>query len=188
MNEAQEGREGTSLHPVERKICLRFHEVSFSYGNLKVLDKVSFHIHQGEFIALAGPNGSGKTTALKLILGLEKPQGGTIELFGPAGPAGDLVGYVPQQAAGDRAFPISVEEVVMMGRLRPRSRRYRPEDREAAAAAMEELGIAALAAGGQTVNYTCGGEAALSPQLAGVPENAAALKLPFNYSGTTRLR
>ena len=145
MNESQEGREGTSLHPVERKICLRFHEVSFSYGNLKVLDKVSFHIHQGEFIALAGPNGSGKTTALKLILGLEKPQGGTIELFGPAGPAGDLVGYVPQQAAGDRAFPISVEEVVMMGRLRPRSRRYRPEDREAAAAAMEELGIAALA-------------------------------------------
>lgn len=48
--------------------------------------------------------------------------------------------------------------------------------------------IAALAAGGQTVNYTCGGEAALSPQLAGVPESAAALKLPFNYSGTTRLR
>lgn len=139
------GREGASLHPVERKICLRFHEVSFSYGSLKVLEKVSFHIHQGEFIALAGPNGSGKTTALKLILGLEKPQGGAIELFGPARSEGDPVGYVPQQAAGDRAFPISVEEVVIMGRLRPRSRSYRREDREAAAEAMEELGIAPLA-------------------------------------------
>jgi zinc transport system ATP-binding protein len=108
---------------VERKIALRFDGVSFSYGPLKVLENAGFHIHQGEFIALVGPNGSGKTTALRLILGLERPQSGVIELFGEAAALGrGRVGYVPQQPVFDRAFPISVRDVVRMGRLRPLSR------------------------------------------------------------------
>jgi zinc transport system ATP-binding protein len=108
------------LHPVEKQIAIRFEGVSFSYGPVKVLEKANFHIHQGEFIALVGPNGSGKTTILKLLLGLEKPETGTIELFGsPVSRSRDRVGYVPQQAPQDRAFPISVRDVVRMGRLRP---------------------------------------------------------------------
>ncbi|MDR1374613.1 MAG: ATP-binding cassette domain-containing protein [Treponema sp.] len=51
-------------HPADRKMALRFDRVSFSYGPVKVLEAASFHIHQGEFIALVGPNGSGKTTIL----------------------------------------------------------------------------------------------------------------------------
>jgi zinc transport system ATP-binding protein len=133
------------LHPVERQISLRFDGVSFSYGPVKVLENASFHIHQGEFIALVGPNGSGKTTVLKLLLGLEKPGAGRIELFGSTGPRGlDRVGYVPQQAPQDRAFPIAVRDVVRMGRLRP-GRSYERRDKSAAVEALEQADIADLA-------------------------------------------
>ncbi|GHT56366.1 ABC transporter ATP-binding protein [Spirochaetia bacterium] len=133
------------LHPVEQQISLRFDGVSFSYGPVKVLENAGFHIHQGEFIALVGPNGSGKTTVLKLLLGLEKPDAGKIELFGLPGAQGlDRVGYVPQQAPPDRAFPISVRDVVRMGRLRS-VRGYREADRAAAEEALEQADIADLA-------------------------------------------
>jgi zinc transport system ATP-binding protein len=129
-----------------KKVALRFNNVAFAYGNLPVLEDVSFHIHVGEFIALVGPNGSGKTTVLKLILGLEQPSKGTIELFeeNPRN-ARDLIGYVPQHAGYDSTFPISVQEVVRMGRLLPRSRRYNAADAKATAEAMEQVEIADLA-------------------------------------------
>ncbi|GHV90331.1 ABC transporter ATP-binding protein [Spirochaetia bacterium] len=133
------------IHPVDRQISLRFDGVSFSYGPVKVLENASFHIHQGEFIALVGPNGSGKTTVLKLLLGLEKPGAGKIELFGLPGAQGlDRVGYVPQQAPLDKAFPISVRDVVRMGRLQP-LRSYAKGDRAAAEEALEQADIADLA-------------------------------------------
>jgi zinc transport system ATP-binding protein len=134
------------VHPRDRLIALRFNSVYFSYGSVTVLENAGFHIHQGEFIALVGPNGSGKTTVLKLILGLERPLSGTVEIFGKAAAQGrNRIGYVPQQAAFDRAFPIPVAEVVMMGRLGA-SGRYRAEDRAAAAEALEQVEIADLAA------------------------------------------
>ncbi|MDR1597245.1 MAG: metal ABC transporter ATP-binding protein [Treponema sp.] len=125
-------------HPRDRKISLRFEGVSFSYGNFKVLENAGFHIHQGEFIALVGPNGSGKTTVLKLLLGLEQPQRGKIDLF-------DSVGYVPQQAAYDPAFPISVWEAVKMGRLAALSRKFSAQDRAAVTEALEQAEITDLA-------------------------------------------
>jgi zinc transport system ATP-binding protein len=134
-------------HPADRKIVLRFDRVSFSYGSFKALENASFHIHQGEFIALAGPNGSGKTTALKLLLGLEQPQSGAIHLFGAGSALGERsrIGYVPQQSAYDPAFPISVLEAVQMGRLTSLSRRFDAGDRAAVEEAMEQAEIADLA-------------------------------------------
>jgi zinc transport system ATP-binding protein len=134
-------------HPRDKKISLRFDGVSFSYGSVKVLENASFHIHQGEFIALVGPNGSGKTTALKLLLGLEQPQSGTINLFGAGSTLGERnrMGYVPQQAAYDPAFPISVWEAVQMGRLTPLSRKFSAGDRAAVLEALEQAEIADLA-------------------------------------------
>lgn len=129
-------------HPRNREIALRFQELSFAYGPVKVLERASFHIHQGEFIALVGPNGSGKTTVLKLLLGLEKPQEGRIEITGPAHRG---IGYVPQQAPLDRAFPIPVREVVRMGLLQPWSRRFTAEDRAAVEEALEQTGLQSLA-------------------------------------------
>jgi zinc transport system ATP-binding protein len=153
-----EKKHGHPIHPVERNISLRFDSVSFSYGEVKVLENASFHIHQGEFVALVGPNGSGKTTVLKLLLGLEQPVSGKIEIFesssgsasnGSSAKGGiskgrDRIGYVPQQAPADQAFPISVREVVRMGRLRP-GHWYTAEDKAAVESAMQQADIADLA-------------------------------------------
>jgi zinc transport system ATP-binding protein len=136
-----------AIHPMDSGIAVRFDSVSFSYGEVQVLKHISFHIHCGEFVALVGPNGSGKTTVLKLLLGLERPVDGRIELFGvPREKAAgqDRIGYVPQQAPADHSFPISVRDVVRMGLLRP-SRSYAPADRAAIDKAMEQAGIASLA-------------------------------------------
>jgi zinc transport system ATP-binding protein len=134
------------IHPAGQQIALRFDGVSFSYSTVTVLENASFHIHQGEFVALVGPNGSGKTTALKLLLGLEQPDAGTIELLGKSVAQGlNQVGYVPQQAAFDRAFPITVQKVVKMGRLVPFSRKYRAADKAAVQAALEQAEIVDLA-------------------------------------------
>ena len=126
-------------HPVDRKISLRFDRVSFSYNAIKVLENASFHIHQGEFIALVGPNGSGKTTVLKLLLGLEQAQAGRIE------GARSRMGYVPQQSAYDPAFPISVWEAVKMGRLAALSRKFSGADKAAVEEALEQAEVADLA-------------------------------------------
>ncbi len=133
-------------------VAIRFEQVSFSYGSVPVLEAVSFHVHQGEFAALVGPNGAGKTTVLKLLLGLEKPDGGTISLFenmggigGKNGAGRKFIGYVPQHANYDPTFPISVKEVVRMGRLKASSRSYTPEDEEAVLEALDKAEISDLA-------------------------------------------
>lgn len=127
-------------------VALRFNHVDFSYASVPVLHNASFHIHRREFIALVGANGSGKTTALKLILGLERPKSGTVEVFGVAPEhAKNRLGFVPQQADYDKSFPISVREVVRMGRLMPHSRRYRPEDEASIKEAMVRSDILDLA-------------------------------------------
>ena len=144
-HETSAGVPAPLYHPQGRRICLRFDRVSFSYGSLKVLENAGFHIHSGEFIALVGPNGSGKTTVLKLLLGLERPDSGRIELFGANAALGrNRIGYVPQQGAPDPAFPISVWEAVRMGRLRPLSRKSGAEDRVAVEEALEQAEITDL--------------------------------------------
>lgn len=126
-------------------VAIRFDGVSFAYGPVRVLDDVNFHIHQGEFVALVGPNGAGKTTILKLLLGLEKPERGNIRLFEGMGDAGrERIGYVPQNAGFDASFPISVLEVVRMGRLKAASRKYGPDDERAVQDALERCGVADL--------------------------------------------
>lgn len=129
-----------------KPVVLRFDSVSFSYRDVPVIHEASFHLHEGEFAALVGPNGSGKTTILKLLLGLERPSSGSIALFGgPLAEGRSLVGYVPQHAGFDPSFPISVREVVRMGRLAPLARRSSGED-AAVERALEVADVADLAA------------------------------------------
>ncbi|MDR1105160.1 MAG: metal ABC transporter ATP-binding protein [Treponema sp.] len=132
------GKNSLPFHPLHRRVALEFEGVSFSYGETKVLENAAFHIHEGEFVALVGPNGSGKTTVLKLLLGLQTPDTGRIDLFGAR------VGYVPQQPPGDEIFPISVRDVVRMGRLLP-FRLYSKKDRAAAEDALRQAEIFDLA-------------------------------------------
>lgn len=98
--------------------------VSFSYGNVKVLNEVTLPIHSGDFLAIIGPNGSGKTTLIKIILGLLKPLEGNVWIFEKSVEEftdWGKIGYVPQKATNiDPFFPASVNEVVSMGLLSSR--------------------------------------------------------------------
>ena len=88
------------------------------YNGETVLDDISLILEDGDFIGLIGPNGGGKTTLLKVILGLLPPKKGLVRLMGQSPQQGrSQVGYVPQFAVFDTDFPIIVHDVVRMGRL-----------------------------------------------------------------------
>lgn len=154
-------------------VAIRFDDVSFSYGEHAVLDAARFHVHAGQFAALVGPNGAGKTTILRLILGLAKPLRGAVEVLGGAPEAARRrVGYVPQNAAYDPVFPISVAEVVRMGRLAGPTRRYGAADDVAVGTALELAGVADLAkrpysalSGGQRKRVLVARALATEPEL-----------------------
>ncbi len=126
-------------------------EVTFSYDGQPVLERVSLEVVPGEFLALVGPNGGGKTTLLKLILGLLAPQEGVVSVFGqPPAKARGRIGYLPQHAFVDPGFPVSVAEVVLMGRLGPGAGLgpWPRRDRRAALKALEQVEAADLAGRG----------------------------------------
>jgi len=124
-------------------------DVAFAYsGGETVLQDVSLDIAQGDFIAMIGPNGGGKTTLLKLILGLLKPDKGIIRVMGqPALQAASNIGYVPQDVHINLSFPITAIDVVLMGMLAPRKRwrRKSAADRREAMAALARLEVGTLA-------------------------------------------
>lgn len=118
--------------------------VNFSYQNTPVLKNVSFAIEQGEFVGVIGPNGGGKTTLLKLLMGFLKPAAGKIEIFNkPPQSALQQMAYVPQTARFDKQFPISVLELVLEGRLShlPWYGRFSQEDKKAAIESLEKVGM-----------------------------------------------
>lgn len=127
-------------------VVIQFSQVAFSYSNVPVLENVNFHVHRGEFIALVGPNGAGKSTILKLLLGLEQAGKGNIEVLGKEPKESrSRIGYVPQHADFDKSFPISVYEVIRMGRLKPIGRAWNKDDEQAVQKAMEQVEILDLA-------------------------------------------
>ncbi len=92
--------------------------IGFAYGDVPVLEDVSLQVKAGEFLGLVGPNAGGKSTLLKLILGLLSPQRGRLQVLGRAPKqARRHLGYVPQYPTFPRDFPIQVLDVVLMGRL-----------------------------------------------------------------------
>lgn len=93
-------------------------DVSFAYEGKTVLEDVTFTLGQGDFLGIIGPNGSGKTTLLKLMIGLLKPDNGTIKVLGETPrDAKRRIGYVPQNVGINISFPISVFDIALMGRL-----------------------------------------------------------------------
>jgi zinc transport system ATP-binding protein len=126
--------------------ALEIDAVSFAYPGQTVLEGVSFSVAAGEFVALVGPNGSGKSTLLRIALGLLRPQGGAVRLFGlpPAQlPEPWRVGYVPQRPVLLDVLPATVEEVVASGRLARRGwhRRLRAEDWDEVEAALTAVDL-----------------------------------------------
>lgn len=103
---------------MKKNEVITFENVNFAYDDLLILDAVNLSIYKGEFIGIFGPNGGGKTTFLKLLMGFLKPLSGSIQvLAGSAKGARKQLGYVPQNTRVDKQFPISVLEVVLAGAL-----------------------------------------------------------------------
>ncbi len=152
-------------------------DVDFAYpGGPPVLRDVTLDVEQGEFVAVAGPNGGGKTTLLRIVLGLERPQAGTARLFGE--PASSLrgrsrIGYLAQRAQLGIDSPVTVREVVAAGRV-PRGRLVGPlrsEDHAQVARAIERVGLADRASA--PLSTLSGGlqqRAFIAKALAGEPE------------------
>ena len=125
-------------------IVIDIDNVSFNYGVVSVLENISLKIHEDEFIGIIGPNASGKSTLLKLILGLIKPDKGSITISNQkCQHTKNHIGYVPQHVSFPRDFPVTVEEVVLMGHVTSSSLFFKFNKSEIASAekAMQALEI-----------------------------------------------
>jgi zinc transport system ATP-binding protein len=131
-------------------VAIEFDRVDFAYAQgPRVLTGIDLRIEAGEFVAIAGPNGGGKTTLLRLALGLERPTRGRVLLFGePSRTYADRarIGYLAQRTRIGVHAPATVREIVEAGRapLRPVGR-LRREDNDAVEEALERVGMTALA-------------------------------------------
>lgn len=122
-------------------ICVE--NVNFAYGTVPVLVDASLRVGSGDVVSILGPNGGGKTTLLRLILGLEKPLSGHISVLGTTPEAArPRIGYMPQQLRYDNKFPITALQVVLMGLMRRGHFWHTREERDAARAALESVGMA----------------------------------------------
>jgi zinc transport system ATP-binding protein len=123
-------------------------DLDFAYNGQRVLEDVNLEVWEGDFIAMIGPNGGGKTTLLRLMLGLLKPERGRIRVMGePATRVSHHIGYVPQDVHINRSFPITAMDVVLMGKLAPGKRwsKNAQQDRRDALEALDRIDMAGLA-------------------------------------------
>lgn len=125
------------------KTLVRFDRATLGYGRQVVLRDISFAIPEGDFLGLVGPNGSGKTTILRALLGTHGPLAGTVERAD-----GLRFGYVPQRDQVDYDYPLTALDVVLMGRYDRIGLGRRPsaDDRARALRALEQVGVPELAA------------------------------------------
>jgi zinc transport system ATP-binding protein len=134
-------------------------QVTAGYGGAPAIRDVTLRVQKGEFLGVVGPNGGGKSTLVKVVLGLLAPWRGRVRLLGgPPARTRRRAGYVPQYAPLRRDFPIAVEEVVTMGRLgRTAGRfRFRREDREVVRRCLRETEIESVAH--RTIGSLSGGQ------------------------------
>ncbi len=131
--------------------------INASYNGDPVLEDVNLKIREGDFIGVIGPNGGGKTTLLKVILGLIKPTSGEI-IFNIDKVKRNMIGYLPQIAEGDNNFPVSVRDVVLSGLMiiKGDNARMNREDRNKADIVLKDLGIYHLR--DKSLNNLSGGE------------------------------
>jgi len=126
----------------QRREVIAIRNLWAGYDREQVLEDINLTVYEGDFIGLIGPNGGGKTTLIRVLLGLLPPTRGEVRIMGrPVQEGRREVGYVPQVVEFDRAFPISVWDVTRMGRLGQRRllQRYTPEDDACVAEALRQV-------------------------------------------------
>ncbi|HHO75567.1 MAG TPA: metal ABC transporter ATP-binding protein [Deltaproteobacteria bacterium] len=124
------------------KPVIELEKVCFTYNSSYVLEDVDLVVCEKDFLSIVGPNAGGKTTILKLILGLIKPTKGEVKVFGNSPvKARPRIGYMPQHTSLDFMFPVSVLDVVLMGRLGTGKRFgfYHQADKKAAEDALKRV-------------------------------------------------
>lgn len=126
------------------KVIVKLKDIWVHYDSIPVLEGINLSIETNDFLGIIGPNGGGKTTLLKVILGLIKPSRGTVEVFQKSPQESkSKIGYVSQHNLFDRDFPASVRDVVLMGRYGNTGlfKRYSRADKESVKSALEFAGM-----------------------------------------------
>ena len=131
------------------KPIIEIKNLSAGYDGRTVLHDVNLNVYERDFLGIIGPNGGGKTTLIKCILGLLKPTGGEIILHNPATKGSDIqpsLGYLPQYSTIDKKFPISVEEVILSGLSIQKSltSRFTSEQKEKGKQIISRMGLEGL--------------------------------------------
>lgn len=169
--------------------AIQVRDVVVRYGDVLALDGVGLDIPSGAVTALIGMNGSGKSTLFRVIMGMVRPDRGSVLLDG-ADPAAarkrGLVGYVPQSEDVDWAFPVSVRDVVTMGRyghLRP-TRRIRSTDRDAVAEALARVELTDLA--DRQIGRLSGGQRKRAFLARGIAQGARTMLLDEPFAGVDK--
>lgn len=124
------------------KPVIEVKNLNFSYNHHVILSNVNMTVSSKDFVAVIGPNGGGKTTLLKLMLGLLPLEHGSVHIFGQKPKnVSHKIGYVPQNVNANKNFPISVMDVVLMGAIKLRRKWSFPseEDRSAAREALDKM-------------------------------------------------
>lgn len=145
------------------RYCIEVNNVSFGYDGNSILEDITFSVTEGEYLGIIGPNGGGKTTLIKIILGLLKPSSGEVKIYGQnvnQYKEKSFIGYVPQRVSNAilHHFPATVEEIILSGRtariglLKP----IAPEDKEAAWKAMSIADVTQY--GNRRIDDLSGGE------------------------------
>ncbi len=179
----------TAVPPSGTRTAVDVRGLRVRYGATLALDGVDLSIEPGLVHGLIGMNGSGKSTLFKALMGLVEPDAGSVELFGAPPAAARRAGrvaYAPQNEDVDWAFPVSVRDVVAMGRygkLGPR-RRLRPDDREAVEAAIERVELTDLA--DRQIGALSGGQRKRAFVARGLAQGAELLLLDEPFAGVDK--
>ncbi len=132
------------MFSVKEEIAIELKNISAGYDNDIVIENINCNIYDGDFFGIIGPNGGGKSTLLKIILGLLNPFKGSIKVYGKPPKIGRKnIGYVPQYFEYDKQYPIFVWDIVLMGRrsIRGVHPLYSPDDKKATAEALKKVSM-----------------------------------------------